>query len=175
MFNNLFKSKKSDDEIVMSLVVLTYKVYVSLKSLYQDYLEKSNLSERWRNTKITGLNSLTMFLISSQFLLYSNRKNKTKLVDDYTLSMRKKFERDEPGFNDQHWNFFIQNYQTYFQELGKRFTTLLENKSNDVSEFTNYLSHEIFGNDDVMTKIALERFVVFNLVQIKEHIENDLN
>jgi len=175
MFKKLFTPKKTDEEITMSLVVITYKTYTSFVKSYQEFLKEIDSDSKWKNVSIIGLNSLCMFLVSSQFLLHSSKNNKKDLVDSYTLSMKEKFRRDDPRFDDQFWSKFLPKYQTIFHELGKRFTTLLENQSNNVSEFTEYFTSEIFRTDDYMDKIVLESTYVLNMVDVKNYIQNELN
>ena len=174
MFENLFKSKKSDDEVTMSLIVLTHKIQTSLKKSYIEYLQSTNSSDKFGDVNQIGLFSLGLFLVTSQFLMISKRSKKTELLDYYTNSMIKDFIKSTLGEDGDMWKEFIPMYQDYYSELGSRFSSFLENPS-PTNEFSVYYTSEIFQTNDLMTQIYLDRIIALNIKEIREYIQNELN
>jgi hypothetical protein len=178
MFGNLFKPKKSDDEVTMSLVVLTHKTQTSLKKSYRDFLNQTSGSENWKKVKHIGVFSLSLFLVTSQFLMISKKSNKTKLLDNYTNSMIKDFLNnfldEDQNLTEEKWNKFASLYQTYYSNLSSRFSSFLE-YSSPFNEFSNFYAHEIFGTDDLIARTYLDRAISLNLKDIREYIKSELN
>ncbi len=168
----------SDDQVTLSLIVLTHKVQSSLKKSYIDYLTESNTLDEWKNVKHIGIFSLGLFLVTTQFLLYSNRKNKTDLLDQYSNSMikdtQKKFQEENKNITEEKLNNFVKIYQDYYQQLGSRFSFFLENPSPS-NEFSVYYLSQIYGTSGLVTQIYLDRVISLNINEIREYIKDNLN
>ena len=178
MFGNLFKSKKSDDEVTMSLIVLTHNVQTSLKKSYFDYLQSTNSSDKFGDVNQIGLFSLGLFLVTSQFLMNSKRSNKTDLLDYYTNSMIKDFIKsslsEDGDISEDMWKKFVPMYQDFYSNLGSRFSSFLENPSPS-NEFSIYYLSKILGSGDLMTQLYFDRVIALNIKEIREYIQNELN
>jgi hypothetical protein len=162
----------------MSLIVLTHKIQTSLKKSYFDYLQSTNSSDKFGDVNQIGLFSLGLFLVTSQFLMISKRSKKTDLIDYYTSSMIKDFIKSSLGededISEEIWKKFVPMYQDYYSNLGSRFSSFLKNPS-PTNEFSVYYTSEIFQTNDLMTQIYLDRVIAWNIKEIREYIQNELN
>jgi hypothetical protein len=180
MFGSFLKSKKDDNEVTMSLIVLTHKTNTSIKKSYVDFLNQSGTSDNISKIKLLGLFSLSLFLVTSQFLICSKRKNKTALLDRYTNSMindvlKKIYAGKEEQITEDTFNKFVLLYQDYYSNLGGRFNSYLQKESSNDSDFINYCTSDIFGSSGFITQIFIDRVIASNLVEIRNYVQNELN
>lgn len=174
MFKNLFKRKKTDKEVIAYLREITQSVNEWTLSSFQEYIDKFDSNEDCQKIKKTALFCFSLLMVSSGFLLYSKRSNKTEIIDELTLSMIKEWIGYQENTDRESLNKFISKYQGFYSYCNTLFLNFLKSNNPQSDEFIIYFCKEVFPAENEIWKMILARRVAIHIKTLKECVDEEM-